>query len=87
MRSWKLEKRRPKKLSRAKLIEMILEQREDMHLQLEEEDKQITELTEQLAKQQGKIDKERDGPSRTSTSTSTNRLQRNRNGTRTATRN
>ena len=37
-------------LPRAKLIAMILEQREDIRIQLEEKDRQITELSEQLAK-------------------------------------
>ncbi len=47
------------KLPKAKLIAMILEQREDTRLRLEEKDKQITELSEQLAKLQGEIDKEK----------------------------
>ena len=46
------------KLPRAKLIAMILEQREDTRIQLEEKDKQITELSKQLAKLQGAVDKE-----------------------------
>ena len=49
------------KLSRAKLIAMILEQREDTRIQLEEKDQQITELSEQLAKLQGETDKEKTG--------------------------
>ena len=49
------------KLSKAKLIAMILEQREDTRIRLEEKDKQITELSEQLAKLQGEIDKEKTG--------------------------
>ena len=48
-------------LSKAKLIAMILEQREDTRIQLEEKDRQITELSEQLAKLQGEIDKEKTG--------------------------
>jgi hypothetical protein len=40
---------------------MILEQREDTRIRLEEKDKQITELSEQLAKLQGEIDKEKTG--------------------------
>jgi len=49
------------KLPKAKLIAMILEQREDTRIRLEEKDKQITELSEQLAKLQGEIDKEKAG--------------------------
>ena len=49
------------KLSKAKLIAMILEQREDTRIRLEEKDKQITTLSEQLAKLQGEIDKEKSG--------------------------
>jgi hypothetical protein len=48
-------------LPKAKLIAMILAQREDMRLRLEEKDQQITELSEQLAKLQGEIDKEKAG--------------------------
>jgi hypothetical protein len=48
-------------LPKAKLIAMILEQREDTRIQLEEKDKQITELSEQLVKLQGEIDKEKTG--------------------------
>ena len=47
------------KLPKAKLIAMILEQREDTRIRLEEKDKQITELSEQLAKLQGETDKEK----------------------------
>ena len=47
------------KLPKAKLIAMILEQREDTGIQLDEKDKQITELSEQLAKLQGETDKEK----------------------------
>ena len=49
------------KLPKNKLIAMILEQREDTRLRLEEKDRQITELSEQLTKLQGKIDKEKAG--------------------------
>ena len=49
------------KLPKAKLIAMILEQREDTRIQLEEKDKQINELSEQLFKLQGEIDKEKAG--------------------------
>ena len=49
------------KLPKAKLIAMILEQREDMRIRLEEKDKRITELSEQLAKMQGEIDQEKAG--------------------------
>ena len=49
------------KLPKDKLIVMILEQREDTRIRLEEKDKQITELSEQLAKVQGEIDKEKTG--------------------------
>jgi hypothetical protein len=49
------------KLPRAKLIAMILEQREDTRIQLEAKDRQIAELSEQLAKLQGEIDKEKTG--------------------------
>ena len=48
-------------LPKAKLIAMILEQREDTRIQLEEKDRQITELSEQLAKLQGETDKEKAG--------------------------
>jgi len=48
-------------LPKAKLIAMILEQREDMRIQREEKDKQITELSEQIAKLQSEIDKEKAG--------------------------
>ncbi len=43
-------------LPKGKLIAMIPEQREDTRMQLEKKDKQITELSEQLAKLQGEID-------------------------------
>jgi len=49
------------KLPKAKLIAMILEQREDTRIRLEEKDQQITELSEQLAKLQGEIDQEKAG--------------------------
>jgi hypothetical protein len=49
------------KLSKAKLIAMILEQREDTRIRLDEKDKQITELSELLAKLQDEIDKEKAG--------------------------
>ena len=49
------------KLPKAKFIAMILEQREDTRIRLEEKDKRITELSEQLAKLQGEIDKEKAG--------------------------
>ena len=49
------------KLPKAKLIAMILEQREDMRIRLEEKDKRITELSEQLAKLQGEIEQEKAG--------------------------
>jgi len=48
-------------LPKAKLIAMILEQREDTRIRLEEKDQQITELSEQLAKLQGEIDEEKTG--------------------------
>ena len=47
------------KLSKAELIAMILAQREDARLRLAEKDRQITELSEQLATLQGEIDKEK----------------------------
>jgi transposase len=47
------------KLPKAKLIAMILEQREEARIRLEEKDQQITELSEQLAKLQDKIDKKK----------------------------
>ena len=40
---------------------MIFEQREETRSRLEEKDQQITELSEQLAKLQGEIDKEKTG--------------------------
>lgn len=46
-------------LPRAKLIAMILEQREDTRIQLEEKDQRITELSEQLVKLQGEIGEEK----------------------------
>ena len=46
-------------LPKTKLIAMILEQREDKRIQLEEKDQQITELSEQLAKLQGQTDTEK----------------------------
>ena len=49
------------KLSKAKLIAMILAQREDTRLLLAEKDQQIIELSEQLAQLQGKIDHEKTG--------------------------
>jgi transposase len=49
------------KLPKAKLIAIILEQREDTRIRLEGKDKQITELSEQLAKLQGEIDQEKAG--------------------------
>ncbi len=48
-------------LPKAKLIAMILEQREDTRIRLEEKDELIAELRKQLAKLQGEIDKERAG--------------------------
>ncbi len=48
-------------LPKGKLIAMILEQREDTRMQLEEIDKLITELSDQLAKLQGETDKEKAG--------------------------
>ena len=47
------------KRPKAKLIAMILEQREDTRIQLEEKDQQITELSEQLAKLQAETDQEK----------------------------
>lgn len=49
------------KLPKAKLIALILEQREEMRIRLEEKDEQIAELSEQLAKLQGEIDTEKAG--------------------------
>ncbi|MCP4010175.1 MAG: hypothetical protein GY726_11750 [Proteobacteria bacterium] len=54
-----LEKRRLGKLPRARLIEIILEQREDMRHQLEEKDQRIAQMSEQLAQLQGEMDKEK----------------------------
>ncbi len=54
-----LEKRRLGKLPRARLIEIILEQREDMRHQLEEKDRRIAQMSEQLAQLQGEMDKEK----------------------------
>ena len=48
-------------LPKAKLIAMILEQREETRIRLEEKEKRITELSEQLAKLQGENDKEKAG--------------------------
>jgi len=48
-------------LPKAKLIAMILEQREDMRIRLEEKDRQIAQLSEQLAKLQGATDQEKAG--------------------------
>jgi len=44
------------KLPKAALIVMILKQREDARIRLEEKDRRITELSEQLAKLQSGID-------------------------------
>ena len=49
------------KLPKAKLIAMILEQREETRIQLEEKEKQITELSEQLATLRGETDKQKAG--------------------------
>ncbi|MGK2957445.1 MAG: IS66 family transposase [Acidimicrobiales bacterium] len=46
-------------LTKARLIAIILEQREEMRIRLEEKDMQIAELKRQLAKPQGEIDKEK----------------------------
>jgi len=48
-------------LPKAKLIAMILEQREETSILLEEKEKQITELKRQLANLQGETDKEKAG--------------------------
>jgi hypothetical protein len=48
-------------LPRAKLIAIILEQREEARIRLAEKDQQITRLSEQLAKLQGETDKEKAG--------------------------
>jgi TolA-binding protein len=47
------------RLPKAELIAMILKQREDTRIQLEEKDKRITELSEKLAKLQGEIDEQK----------------------------
>lgn len=44
-------------LTKDRLVAMILEQREEMRIRLEEKDIQIAELKRQLTKQQGEIDK------------------------------
>jgi len=49
------------KLSKAKLIAMLLAQREDIRLRLEEKDQRIAELSEQLAKLQAELDQQRAG--------------------------
>ncbi|MCP4286655.1 MAG: transposase, partial [Gammaproteobacteria bacterium] len=49
------------KLPKAKLIAMILEQREEMRIRLEEKERQITELSEQLAKLKSETDEEKAG--------------------------
>jgi len=56
-----LDKACLEKQSKAKLIEIILEQWTLAHLQLEEKDRRITELSEQLAQLQDEIDKEKAG--------------------------
>ncbi|MES9857819.1 MAG: hypothetical protein ABW166_14650, partial [Sedimenticola sp.] len=48
------------KLPKAKLIAMILEQRGETHLLLEEKDNQITDLSEQLDKLKDDIDRKKD---------------------------
>ena len=48
-----------KKLPKSQLIAMILDQREEMRTRLEEKDKLVAELREQLAQLQGKIDKKK----------------------------
>ncbi len=47
------------KQPKAKLIEMILEQRQAVRIQLEEKDQQITDLSEQLTKLKSEIDKDK----------------------------
>ncbi|MES9857904.1 MAG: IS66 family transposase [Sedimenticola sp.] len=48
------------KFPKAKLIAMIIEQREQTHILLEEKDKQITDLSEQLDKLKDDIDRKKD---------------------------
>jgi hypothetical protein len=72
---------RLEKLSKARLIELIIEEREAARLRLEEKDKRIAELSEQLATIQHEHDEQ------STTNRSTSRAPRSRNGTRTATRN
>jgi transposase len=48
-----------KKLPKSKLIAVILDQREEMRIQLEEKDKLVAELRERLAQLQGEIDTEK----------------------------
>ena len=48
-------------LPKAKLIAMLLEQREDTRIRLGEKDQHITKLSEQLAKLQGETDKAKAG--------------------------
>jgi len=49
------------KLPKAKLIAMLLAQREDTRIRLEEKDQRIAELSEQLAKLQAELDQQRAG--------------------------
>jgi hypothetical protein len=49
------------KLPKAKLIAMILKQREDTRIRLEEDDQQLAQLREQLAKLQGKLNTHQTG--------------------------
>ena len=46
------------KLRKAKLIDMLLKQWEDARLQLEDKDRRIAELSDELARLKGEIDKE-----------------------------
>ena len=53
---------RLEKLSKARLIELIIEEREAVRLRLEEKDKRIAELSEQLATLQREHDEQYSGP-------------------------
>jgi len=55
------DKARLEKQSKAKLIEIILEQWALVRLQIEEKERRITELNEQLAQLQDEIDQEKNG--------------------------
>ncbi len=55
------DRARLEKLSKARLIELIIEERETARRRLEEKEKRIAELTEQLARVQREHDEQSNG--------------------------